>query len=623
MRTATGERSPARAWAGRAGVRFTLASLLVGVALAAPAGRAAEVNLSAKVDHADIAEDEHVILEVRVVAPEPPTRTHVPDDTADFHVVGTTATEEPANSLGGGAGVLIRQAYVGRIELAPRRTGALSTPQVEVTVRGRLYVTQPVAVRVRPAGTAPPRGPRPPAAVTEPGPLRPLYRGWERDLVLKVELDRKEVFEGEQVVASVWLYSPVGVVSITRFDPPRLDGFWSEPVEVPKTAQFQQRSVDGIPTRIYLVERLALFPRHAGTLTLEPAALQALLRLGEGGPLDVFAETVTAERRSQPVTLTVKPLPDGAPDGFQRAHVGALQLTATAAPEAPRAGEPISIRVSASGDGNMRALTLPPLPAIPGTRAYPPTVTDATGEQGGRFSGTRTVETVVIPERTGALAVPALEWPYFDPRTGRYAVARTAPLTLTVSAGAPTAAAAASAAPGTNALDAGLRPIRADGALARRGGPPWRGLPFALLLGLPPLLFLALSLGQGLRASAGAAAARDAGRSAGRRLSAARRRLGRGDRQGFVGEIEHALIAYAAHRLGHPAAGLTREALLAALGRAGAHPAAVRALSAALEAADLARYGGGGGGPELLAAAEHALTLLEEADWTRAAGVAP
>jgi hypothetical protein len=62
--------------------------------------------------------------------------------------------------------------------------------------------------------------------------------------------------------------------------------------------------------------------------------------------------------------------------------------------------------------------------------------------------------------------------------------------------------------------------------------------------------------------------------------------------------------------------GLTREALARELSRAGAHPPATRALLQALDVVDLARYGAGRAkGEEVLAAAERALSALEEADW--------
>ena len=81
-----------------------------------------------------------------------------------------------------------------------------------------------------------------------------------------------------------------------------------------------------------------------------------------------------------------------------------------------------------AGDGNVAALVLPPLPALPGTRAFGPTASEVVTRSGGRLGGTRTVETVVVPEREGTLEVPPLAWPFFSPRTGRYELARTEPV---------------------------------------------------------------------------------------------------------------------------------------------------------------------------------------------------
>ena len=87
-------------------------------------------------------------------------------------------------------------------------------------------------------------------------------------------------------------------------------------------------------------------------------------------------------------------------------------------------------------------------------------------------------------------------------------------------------------------------------------------------------------------------------------------------------DVEKALAGYCADRLGAPVGGLTREALGATLGRAGAHGPAVRALEEALGACDAARYGRGGSGTEeaLLAQAERAISQLDEADWAARRG---
>ena len=81
---------------------------------------------------------------------------------------------------------------------------------------------------------------------------------------LEVEVDRREAFLGEQVTATVWLLSPVGVAQYEAYRPPPLDGFWVEELERPRQLDFRVRSRNGVPVRAYLVQRLALFPTRAG-----------------------------------------------------------------------------------------------------------------------------------------------------------------------------------------------------------------------------------------------------------------------------------------------------------------------------------------------------------------------
>jgi hypothetical protein len=611
MATATGERRPRR---------VALAALAALAAVAGPA-RAAEVVLSAEVDRDEVGAGELVTLRARLVAPEAPTRWEFPDS-PDFEVVAEVPSQEHSVSLGGGGGVLIQQVYGVTRQLRPRRAGTLRIPAITAVVRGRTYQSGPIAVKVSATGSAPggpSAGGGPPAAgAAPPGAGVPgrSYRGWERDLVLQVELDRAEAYVGEQVVAEVWLLSPLDLGAFEALRPPGLDGFWKEDLYAARgRLGFDVRDVKGVPTRAYCLYRAALFPTRAGDLEIGPfefADFQVHTR--PPGILDP-GEAVRLTRRSAPVTLRVKPLPPGAPDGFEAANVGRLVLQGSAAPARVAVGEPVSVRLALSGDGNVRALAPPHLKPFPGTRLFPPTTRDELGERDRRLQGTRVVETVLVPERSGELVLPPVDWPYFDPRAGKYQVARTPELRVTVVPAAP--APGAPAVPGSNALAGGLRPIRSGEALSPRGPPAWQRRWFAALLLLPPAAFLLVAaLGRLSAGVPGAGPGRVAGRSARRRLGRAQRRLSRGDSPGALSEVEHALLGYSADRLGRPAVGLTREALLRGLALAGAHPPATRALREALDLLDLARFGAGGAqGAQVLAAAERAVGALEEADW--------
>lgn len=600
-------------------------ALLAGAALAAlaaaPPARAAGVRLQATVDRRTVALGDSVLLEIRLESSEAPTSLELPDDPA-FQVRSRGQSQESSFAIGT-HGVEARRVLVVRADVTPTRAGHLTLPAVVAEVGGKKYESRPIPLQVLPAGAAapppsPPSRPPPPPGAPDDEPDAAArggaFRGWEQDLVLAVEPDRREAFVGEQVTVSIWLYSPLGVVEYERFAPPSHDGFWSEELETPRTLQSVVQRRNGLPTRAYLLQRVALFATRAGALTLGPAELRLGVRVGGGSIWNPFPQVARLTRRSAPVAITVKPLPPGAPPGFEPLDVGTLSIEASAPEPRAVAGQPVAIRLTAAGEGNVRTLALPRLPAIPGARAFEPTLSEQVAPRGLRIAGSRTLETVLVPEQAGELVVPPVTWSWFDPQAGRYQTARTAELRIPVLPAAPGGSAVA----GSNALAAGLRPIREDAALSRRAGPPWRSPLLAAALALPPLAFAGcVLLRRRSRPADPAARRRGAAGRARRRLARARDHgLGpdAADRAACALEVEQALLGYASDRLGRPALGLTRDALAAALDEAGFPAAAVRGLVLALDLSDAARFGGGGASPDaLLPAAERAIELLEQA----------
>jgi hypothetical protein len=602
--------------------------LAAALALGAPAGASAALSVRAQVDRAELAQDERLLLEVRVDGDEAPSVTFPAGDFG-FTVAPLGRSQSTSVDLGGGAGVRIRKTFVHQYALTPLRTGDLTIPALEVTAGRASATTTPITVKVTPPGTGtgargggPGGGPG--GGLPDPfGQALPRgnrgWNGWERDLALAVDLDRQEAFVGEQVTVNVSLLSAVEVVDRQGYQPPDYDGFWTEVLEQPDRLAPTVRTVKGVPLRDYLLERLALFPTRPGDLELGPYATEVVVRLA--APSQFYPDELRRERRrSQPVALRVKPLPPGAPDGFDPVNVAAATLTAALSTATAAPGQPVTLRLTAQGEGNVKSWALPAVPAVAGLRAYAPTTSDRLAARARRLTGSRTVETVLVARAEGTYVVPPVAWPVFDPRKGAYDVLRTPELTLQVAAPAAAAPAAAAPAPlpGENALAAGLRPIRPAGPLARRGEPPWQGALLWVLVAAPVALFALLGAVDRLRerraAGRGARRLRDAGRVARRRLEAATRLAG-GEAGPFFAEVERALTGYCGDKLGRAAGGLTREALAAALAEAGAHATALRALAAALDACDAGRFGGAADRAEVLSLASRAMELLEEAHW--------
>jgi hypothetical protein len=223
-----------------------------------------------------------------------------------------------------------------------------------------------------------------------------------------------------------------------------------------------------------------------------------------------------------------------------------------------------------------------------------------------RVQGRRTQEYLVMPQRTGTFSLPALEFPYFNPKTGRYEVSRTEPVEIVVEPGAGGVASAQTgssapmadaAAEPKNVLTAGgLRPLRYQARFEAPAAAVWQR-PFFLPAVLTPVgLMLALGLG-GL--VWGRWSGQDEGSRSRQRARAARKQLAAaeklraGNSSAFYGEVEKALLNFLAARLRVPVGGLTRDALDAKLAEAGVEEARRQRVRFVLEACDTGRFAPG------------------------------
>jgi hypothetical protein len=382
------------------------------------------------------------------------------------------------------------------------------------------------------------------------------------------------------------------VSSIEKLSSPRLDGFWSVDIEAPQQLVPEQRILDGVPYTSYLLRRRALFPLRAGKATIDPAEVQVLTGFG------MLFSRGTSRRSSQAIQLEVQALPPGKPPGFDVGNVGQWTLTATAEPATVAVGQPVTFRLVATGRGNVRDLRLPALPELAGVRAYDATSSDKETIERGRVNGTRTVEQLLVPERTGALEIPALSMEIFDPAQKQYRTLKTdrIPMRVTPAEGGQ----APSELVSQNLLSAGgIRPIRLRLATVQRAAPPWTQPWFWPLLAAPPF-GLAVVLGfAGLRrvleVDPGQKRVRLARGAAAKRLKGARALLQRGESLAFYAEVARAVTGYLLDKQGVAAAGLTREELAAALRARGHGEEAVRRLVRVLDDCDRARFAPGSG----------------------------
>jgi hypothetical protein len=618
-----------------------LLAAAVTVTLAASARAETQFEARAETDSATLGDS--LVVEVTLAMSGGQADGYRAPEFRGFRVLGEYPSHSTQIQMGGGASVM-RTVYSWRYEVAPTQSGRLTIGPARVRAGGRELRTQPITINVASGALSPPgrpADPQPPAPVrrrlprTGANALDDLFRGPPDDpftapvnrgngmgSLIRAAADKRKAYVGEQVVVEWHLLSNEPDLRFQPLAEPRTDGFWSESLQVPKGGQ-------GVSTvthegRLYIAQpmaRKALFPLAPGNLTVTPWE-------GELYQVDFFGRRSRGQHlRSGAIDIQVVPLPaDGRPAGFDPAAVGRFSIEARVDRDQVAVGDALSLYVTITGQGNLRKLEPPPLPALPAFRSYQPKA-DVRLDGADGVSGRKTVEHLLQAQRPGTITIPAFELGYFDPAQQRYQVARSAPVQVVVTGearpGVAAAAgpAAAAAAPGPeNTLAAEIRPLRARATLARDlGGTFYGSAAFRWALLLPPVAFLGVALADRVRARS----QRDDERGRRRRtrrlirhhLRAAEDRLRGGDTGACFMEISRVLGEVLAARLGQPVAGLHRAelgALLASHPTAALPPALVQRTLAALDECDQARFAPAAAAPDRRAALDAAADLIEQ-----------
>jgi hypothetical protein len=306
---------------------------------------------------------------------------------------------------------------------------------------------------------------------------RPRPRDAEPKVLVQATLSRELVRIGEAIVLTYWLYTQTQPTDFQPRDNLQLAGFWVEELERPKSAG-EAATVGGEAYRRFPLIQKLLFPTKAGTLTIPAATFVVGL-----APRSFFDDRHVVERATKPVTVMVKPLPET--PGFSGA-VGSFRAKATLDRDALPLGDAALLRLRLEGTGNLKWIDRPPTVEVAGAKVYPPQVKSDLKATPQGIRGSRTWEFVVVPETSGTLEVPAVAFPYFDPKTEAVVTTETAPLPLRVEGG--TAATGSPAAPAPTLGDGGALPLRADldaavSAVPTPGGRTVAALAALVLLG--------------------------------------------------------------------------------------------------------------------------------------------
>ena len=155
----------------------------------------------------------------------------------------------------------------------------------------------------------------------------------DRDMYMRAIVSSQSVYTQQPVLVSLYLYSRYGNLAGVDRKPPEVTDFVTKEIPLQHTSLTTER-VGGRLMYKALIWQILAYPQRSGELVIPSFEydFQVAVNRKVDNEEDLFANkaVATAHKKlhSQPLKLTVRPLPEGAPEGFDQL-VGSFKIQGT------------------------------------------------------------------------------------------------------------------------------------------------------------------------------------------------------------------------------------------------------------------------------------------------------
>lgn len=574
---------------------------LTGVALAD------EIELTASVDKNVVSLDDQLQLQVTVSGSVGSLPSIKLPALTDFNVYSAGSSQN-VSFVNGQVSSSVTYTYV----LAPKSMGKFTIPALVLNYKGKAYSTSPIQIEVakqtsKSSDTAKERA------------AEPREHG-KRDVFVDAIADKKQAYVNEQITYTFRFYRRIQLLSNPEYSAPDFTGLWAE--DLPPVRQ-SYVTLDG---KRYNVSELktALFPIQSGKYTIKGARLKCNIQDFDKGNAfddffsDFFSRGKTKVLETEPITIEVKPLPEeGKPADFEGA-VGNYTITASVDKTSGKAYEPITLKVTISGTGNIKTIPKLNLPALAGFKKYEPVSSVNISKEQDKVRGSQVYTTIIVPQTAGKLVVPEINFCFFDPSSKSYKRINTSAIHLniepgkkedSVSMGLPETSV------GTKILGKDIRHIKTVANLSVKQKPLYKNRVFLVFQFLPILALAGTwqyqrykeKLSQNVTLTK---KKRSYGKAI-KQLKHAENLLNSSKTKEFSSVLSNAMIGFIADKLGLLPAGLTIKQIESELAQKNTDKELVSSVSQLLEQLDFIRFAPSSGHKEMGKLFDSSKTILK------------
>lgn len=348
------------------------------------------------------------------------------------HMAGPTVSSSQQMSYVNGR-VSKSVSYTYSYVLAAKKAGTYSIPAATVEVKGKKYTSNPVTIRVLAQETQ----------AAKNSETKDQYGISNKDLFVRATVSKTNTYLSDALVYTLKLYSRgVTVAPDIGGEVPNFDGFLSFEIEPDDRQSGIVETYNGLNYRTYVLKQTLLYPQKSGNLVIDPAKLKFNIKIRTrrrnvsifDDLFDTF-QNVQKNLNSNEVKVKVNKLPqEGRPDGFANL-VGKFKLASTISTQSVKANEPVTLKITVSGNGNLKLLGTPKIKFPADFEVYDPKVANNYNTSVNGVSGSRTFEYLVIPRFAGEFTIPSYKLSYFDVSAKKYVTKATPDYVITVAKG--------------------------------------------------------------------------------------------------------------------------------------------------------------------------------------------
>jgi len=540
----------------------------------------AQTNFTASVDKNPVGVNDNFKL---ILTLENANGNINPPDLKDFKLIFGPAKSTNYQFVNGQASSSISFTYT----LAPRQEGSFTISEaVAETDKGTLK-TKPITLKVV-SGGASTAAPRAGQSTTNQG-VSPEVTGSD-ELMAEVKLDRKKVYQGEQVIVTYYVYTRYRNIDFVDYEFPTTTGFYSQDFKDEQAGWLNKlETINGKQYRVAVLRRQILFPQQHGKLKIDPLQITARV------DYSFFNPGRQIKVKSNVAELEVLPLPPK-PLGFS-GDVGSYTFDAKVDRNNVKANDAITLTIKVAGQGNLKLVNAPKIKFPSDFEVYDPKVTDkfSTSESG--LSGSREFEYLIIPRHAGTYNIEPINFVFFDTKTKAYKTLSSQAFEFNIEKGDGSTAGAVyvgSDKTQVTILDEDIRYIKPVGELYLKNDYFFRSPLFYGLLFAPLILLIVFYL---LRKKHLAAQqdhvsqrSRKAGKIAKKLLSEANKQLKANNKNAFYEAVSKALYGYVGGKLNINAAELHLQTVKMALLQRNINEETTQRLISLIQRCEMARF---------------------------------